>query len=193
MAVELSRRLFSVDEYHRMIEAGVLGPDDRLELLEGEIVEMNPIGSRHAACVNRLNVLLNRLLAERAIVAIQNPVAIGGLSELQPDVSVLRPRDDFYAADHPSPDDVQLIIEVADTSIEYDRRIKIPLYAKAGVPEVWLVDLEQGTVDFLAAPLHGAFTTSAVLRGNDRIPSRALGEHSLRVTDILPPYSSRSA
>ena len=98
MAVELSRRLFSIDEYHRMIDAGVLGPDDRLELLEGEIVEMSPIGSRHAACVKKLNTLLGNSLAGRAVIGVQDPVAIGGFSELQPDISVLRLREDFYAS-----------------------------------------------------------------------------------------------
>lgn len=186
MAVELSRRLFSIDEYHRMIDAGVLGPDDRLELLEGEIVEMSPIGSRHAACVNKLNVRFTRLLAGSAIVAIQNPVSISDSSELQPDISVLRLREDFYASAHPGPDDILLIIEVSDTSLDYDRRIKVPLYAMAGIPEVWLIDLEQGTVHVYKNATQGGFASVEIRQSNDRIVSGVLHDVPVRVTDMLP-------
>jgi Uma2 family endonuclease len=186
MSVGLSRRRFSVEEYHRMAEAGFFESDDRLELLEGGIIEMSPIGSRHAACVNKLNAILSRLPEERGIVGIQNPVVIDELSELLPDVSLVHRRDDYYASGHPRGDDVRLIIEVAETSIEYDRDFKIPLYGKAGVPEVWLIDLRRGTVDLFADPRHGQFIVQETFRDGDVIRSRILSEISLRVRDVLP-------
>jgi len=152
MSVEPRRRLFTVDEYHAMARAGVLGEDDRVELIEGEVVEMTPIGSRHASCVDRLTQLLPGRVAGRAIVRIQSPVVLSDLAEPEPDAALLRPRDDFYADEHPRPDDLLLLIEVADTSADYDRERRIPLYARSGVPEVWLVDLEAGTVEAYRTP-----------------------------------------
>ena len=143
---------FTVDEYHRMAEVGLLGEDDRVELLEGEIIDMSPIGSRHAACVNRLTRLLATGLGDRAIVAVQNPVRVSDLSEPQPDLAVLRARDDFYAEQLPGPADVLLLIEVADTSLAFDRHVKVPLYARAGVPEVWVVDLDGEVVEVFRGP-----------------------------------------
>ncbi|MBM4093022.1 MAG: Uma2 family endonuclease [Planctomycetes bacterium] len=186
MSVELSRRLFSVDEYHRMLDAGVFESDDRLELLHGGIIEISPIGSRHAACVNKLNAILSRLPSERGIVAIQNPVVVDERSELQPDVCLLRSRDDYYASDHPRAEDVELIIEVADASLDYDRQCKIPLYAEAGVPEVWLIDLRRGTVDRFSDVLGGQYARVETYHGNDAVPTRVLGSIALRVSDILP-------
>lgn len=136
MSVQLLRRSFTVEEYHRMAEAGILREDDRVELLEGEIVEMTPIGSRHAACVDRLNQLGVRGVGPRAIVRVQSPVRLGERSEPQPDLTLLRARPDFYAHAHPGPADVLLIIEVAEASADADRTVKMPLYARAAIPEV---------------------------------------------------------
>ena len=138
----LRRHRLNVDEYYRMAEAGILGPDARVELIEGEIIDMAPIGSQHAAVVRQLAHILHQNVGDQAIVSTQNPVRLDEYSEPEPDLALLRPRDDFYAAAHPGPGDVLLIIEVADTSLRYDREIKIPLYARHGIPEVWLVDLE---------------------------------------------------
>ena len=138
----LRRHRLNVDEYYRMAEAGILGPDARVELIEGEIIDMAPIASRHAAVVRQLAHILHQNVGDQAIVSTQNPVRLDRYSEPEPDLALLRPRDDFYAAAHPGPGDVLLIIEVADTSLRYDREIKIPLYARHGIPEVWLVDLE---------------------------------------------------
>ncbi len=134
MTPRLLRRPFTVAEYHRMAEAGVLGEDDRVELLEGEIVQMTPIGSRHAACVARLTHLFVDRLQGRAQVNVQNPVHLSERSEPQPDLALLRPRPDFYARAHPGPADVLLLVEVAETSSDVDWTVKIPLYAGAGVP-----------------------------------------------------------
>src|SRR5262245_37141744 len=117
MAVQVSRRLFTVDEYYQMAQAGILHEDDRVELIEGEIIETAAIGSRHAACVDRLNQLFSGRVAGRAIVRVQNPIRLSQRSEPQPDLALLRPRADFYATGHPGPQDVLLVVEVADTSV----------------------------------------------------------------------------
>jgi Uma2 family endonuclease len=135
------RRLFTVEEYYQMAEAGIISRDERVELIEGEIVAMAAIGSRHAACVDRLNYFLSQRVGGRALVRVQNPIRLDQFSEPQPDIALLRPRADFYAFAHPGPADVFLVVEVADTSVDFDREVKIPLYARAGIPEAWLVDL----------------------------------------------------
>lgn len=156
MSVQLARRLFAVEEYYRMARAGILTEDDHVELIEGEIVEMAPIGSRYAACVDRLTRLLIEHLRRQAIVRVQSPIRVGEYSEPQPDLTLLRPRSDFYATDHPAPRDVLLVVEVAETSTDYDREVKGPLYARAGIPEFWLVDLSRGIVEVYRQPTaHG--------------------------------------
>lgn len=143
MAVELKRRRFTLDEYHRMGETGILGEDDRVELIEGEIIEMSAIGSRHAATVARIQHLFSTRLGSRAVIWSQNPLLLPRhQSEPQPDVLVLAPRADFYADRLPEPADVWLLIEVADSSLFYDRGTKLPLYARAGVAESWLANID---------------------------------------------------
>ena len=144
MALNLSKHHFSVSEYERMGETGVFSPDARVELIEGEIVEMSPIGSSHAACVTLLSRILNQQVRDQAIVSTQNPIRLNDFSEPQPDIAVVRFRDDFYRNAHPGPSDVFLVIEVADTTLEYDRRVKMPLYARAGVPEALILNLVEG-------------------------------------------------
>ena len=139
-----------------MVDAGILAEDDRVELLEGDIVEMAPIGSRHAACVNRLNQLLSTRIAGPFIVAVQNPIRLGEFSEPQPDLAILRPRPDFYSESHPGPEDILLLVEVSDTSAEYDREVKVPAYGTAAIPEVWLVDLASGRHRGAPGPHAGA-------------------------------------
>ena len=185
MAVQLLRRRFTVDEYHRMGQVGILGEDDRLELLEGEIVEMAPIGSRHQATVDRLTRLFSSRVADEAMVRVQGPVQLDGDSEPQPDVSLLRRRDDFYASAHPGPGDVLLLVEVSDTSTEYDREVKVPLYARHGIPEVWLVDLESEAVEVYRGPAaQGYQHVSQSVRGQGLSPEFFPGLE-LAVDDIL--------
>jgi Uma2 family endonuclease len=136
--LQVWRRRFTVDEYYRMGEAGILGPDERVELIDGEILVMSPIGDSHAYHVRRLNNRLSRLVGERALVDIQNPIHLNDYSEPQPDVVLLRPRADLYMT-HPRPEDVLLVIEVADTTVARDRRLKFPVYARLGLLEAWLL------------------------------------------------------
>ena len=157
MSTPLRTHNFTVDEYHRMAEAGVFHEDDRVELIDGQVVEMTPIGPRHAGCVNRLNGLLSRLGGGNVTVSIQNPVLLGERGEPQPDVTVLRHRADGYATRHPEPADILLVIEVADTSVESDRQVKIPLYAQAGIPEAWLVNLPADRIEVYRNPVRGKY------------------------------------
>jgi Uma2 family endonuclease len=152
MSVQIARRHFTVEDFYRMLEAGILTEDDRVELIDGEIVEMSPIGSRHASCVMRLTTLLTEQLGRAVVVSLQNPLRLSTKTEPLPDVVVLKPRADFYAESHPGPGDVLLVVEVSDTTLAYDRQVKLPLYARAGVPEVWIVNLPKAVVEAYARP-----------------------------------------
>jgi Uma2 family endonuclease len=141
MSVEICRRRFTVDDYYRMVGAGILREKDRVELIEGEVVTMSPIGPPHSAYVDRANHALTMRLGDGAITRVQAPVRLNEHTEPQPDVSILRPKADFYASGHPGPADVLLIIEVADSSLDYDRRVKARIYAECGIREYWVVDV----------------------------------------------------
>ena len=185
MAAQLLRRRFTVLEYHRMGQVGILGEDDRLELLDGEIVEMAPIGSRHQAVVNRLTRLFSNQLHDGAVVRIQGPVRLGEETEPQPDLLLLAPRADFYASDHPGPEDVLLLVEVSDTSTDYDREVKLPLYARYGIDEVWLVNLEAGVVEVYRAPTAQGYQEVSQADNEQRISPVAFPQLDLAVEDII--------
>jgi Uma2 family endonuclease len=157
MSVQLERRLFNVTEYHLMVEAGILTEDDRVELIDGEIIAMSPVGSRHAACVDRLNALLHALLGGAAIVRVQSPVVLNDYREPQPDLALLRPQADFYAQGHPAPGDVFWVVEVAETSGGYDREVKLGLYAESAIAEVWLIDLTREILEVYTQPVNGVY------------------------------------
>lgn len=148
----IRRHRLSVEAYHHMGECGVLAPDARVEFVEGEIVDVAPIGSRHAAVVNALAAALIREVGSHAIVSIQNPIRLGASSEPRPDLAVLKPRVDRYVRSTPTSADTLLIIEVSESSAAYDLQVKAPLYAQHGVPELWIVDLEAGTVHQFRMP-----------------------------------------
>jgi len=185
MSVRIERRIFNVDEYHRMSEAGILSEDDRVELMEGEIIKMSPIGSRHAACVKRFNTLLHRKAGQAVIVSIQDPIRLDDYSEPEPDVALLRPRTDFYSQAHPTPNDVILIIEVADTSLEYERTVKLPLYARAGIAEVWLAIVTRDTVEAFSRPLNGAYQEFREAKRGDVLSPAGFPDLLLSVDEIL--------
>ena len=185
MDVRVERRLFTVEEYHRMAEAGILSEDDRVELIEGEIVEMSPIGSRHAGCVNRISHWFSQRVGGRAIVSVQNPIRLGRRSEPQPDVALLRPREDFYASEHPGPEDVLLIVEVAEHSAGYDRGVKVPLYARYGVVEVWVVDLLRGVVEVYRGPEGEGYREVQVVGRGEVITPLQLPDLHVPVDQIL--------
>jgi Uma2 family endonuclease len=182
---EVRRRRFTREEYHRMAEAGILHEDDRVELIEGEIVHMTPIGRRHAACVAELNRLLVPAVGQRALLWPQNPITLPNETEPQPDIVLLRPRADRYLQDDAHPEDVLLLVEVADTSHRYDRLVKLPLYGRAEVPEVWIVDLPGAAIEVYRHPTPTGYShVERVGRGGIVAPS-AFPDIVLSVDAIL--------
>lgn len=143
---------FTVNDCYRMTEAGIFSEDERIELINGELFDMAPIGSFHAGMVTRLSRLLIRMVAERAVVAVQNPIYLSEHSSPEPDIALLKPRADDYMRSLPTAQDVLLVIEVADSSQHYDRHTKLPLYAKHRIPEVWLIDVKARQFDIYQQP-----------------------------------------
>lgn len=185
MADVLTRRRFTVEEYYRMGEVGILREGERMELIEGEITMMTPIGPPHAAAVDRLTRLWVSRLGDRVIVRVQNPVRLGLVSELQPDLALLRPRPDFYGRSHPEAPDVFLVIEVADTTAETDRRVKIPLYVKAGIREAWLLDLTAHRVEVYRQPTPDGYREALTLHRGLPLAPGAFPDLVLTVDDLL--------
>ncbi len=180
---EVTRRRFTVHEYHRMGEVGILHEDDRIELIDGELIEMTAIGTRHFTCVNRLTHLLVGSVGEDIIVSIQNPVRLNEYSEPQPDVALIRARD--YRESLPTPDDVLLLIEVSDTTLAYDRGLKLSRYAQSGIPEVWIVDLKGGRIEHHTSPSGDLYRHVKLVRRGETIDSAALPDTDVRVADVL--------
>lgn len=185
MGTALTRRRFTVDEYYCMAEAGILREDERVELLEGDIFVMSPIGSRHAACVKGLLRWFVLRVGDRAIVGVQDPIRLSAHSEPEPDIVLLRPRHDLYASGHPGPADVLLLIEVADTTLAYDRGVKLPTYARSGIPEVWIVDLQGERVEVYRDPVGGRYRQAQVHARGAALTPGAFPDLTLPVDDIL--------
>ena len=186
MAVQLKRHRFTLDEYHRMSEVGILHEDSRVELIEGEIIEMSPIGSRHAATVTRIHTFFVRRLEDRAIVWGQNPLLMPRHeSEPQPDVILLERRADFYVSALPEPRDVRLLIEVADSSLSYDRHTKVPLYARAGVAEVWIVDVDQRRIEIHREPTARRYREVRTPGADERFAPEAFPDVEVTLADLL--------
>ena len=185
MAVQLQKRLLTTDAYHHLLQAGMFDEDDRLELIEGQIVEMSPISSKHAARVNRLNRMFTQMLGERALVSVQNPIRLGEHSEPQPDLALLRPRADYYAGSHPEPADVLLVVEVSETLAGYDRDVKMPLYARAGIPEAWLLSLADKWIEVYSEPSPvGYLSVRRVLPGASLAP-QAFPDMTVAVSEVV--------
>jgi Uma2 family endonuclease len=185
MRAEITKKLFTVAEYYRMAEVGILDPDARLELLEGDIVEMSPVGVRHVMCVNRANMLFARRLGDRAIVSVQNPVQLSEYTEPQPDIVLLRLRDDFYGEKKISWEDALLVVEVADTTIRRDRDVKLPLYAKAGVSELWIEDLHRDTIFVYRDPGPTSYSTALTLQRGESISVAAFPDIVFAAKDLI--------
>ncbi len=185
MPVDAPKRLFSVDEYYEMAQQGILRPDNRVELIEGEIVQMTPIGSSHAGGVNWLSFTLMNKLGTRAVVSTQNPIRLSDYSEPQPDLLILKPREDFYRKQHPRVNEVYWIIEVADSLKGYDRKVKIELYAEHGIPEFWIVDLVKKVVEVYKHPEGIRFRDMKEYYSGDTISPLSFPNLVLPVKDIL--------
>lgn len=185
MTTGLLRRLFTVKEYNRMVEAGILTEDDRVELIRGEIVQMSPIGRRHAAHVRRLDTLLSEKLGRRALVDTQNPIELDDASQPQPDVALLQTRADFYESGHPQAEDILLIVEVADTTVETDRDVKIPLYAQQGISEVWLVDINGQCLEVYRQPSAEGYQERQKFYRGQTLFIQAFPDVEIAVADVL--------
>ncbi len=181
----LPLRRFTVTEYEGLIAAGFFRDDERLELIEGEIVQMCPIGSHHAGCVNKLAAQLVRQTTEAVQINNQSPLRLNNGGEPQPDLLALRGRADYYAAANPTPADVLLLVEVSDSTLRYDRDVKLPLYAQAGICEVWIVNLVEEVIEVYNAPVAGSYTSRRVLRRGESLTPTILPDLVLAVTDIL--------
>jgi Uma2 family endonuclease len=164
---------------------GIIHEDERVELIDGEIIQMSPIGDKHARCVNRFNRHLVLALGERAIVSIQNPVVLSAHDEPQPDAAVLAPGAEQHDGT-PRSGDVLLLVEVSDTTLRYDQRVKLPLYARAGIPEVWIADLGGEAIIQYADPEEGTFRAVTTYRRGQSITPRILSNLTFRVVDLLP-------
>ena len=184
MALEIAKHVFTVTDFERMAETGILSENDRLELIEGEIIEMSPIGSRHAACVDRFNELIVGLRLN-VIVRVQSSIRLDDYSQPQPDLALLRRRDDFYWDSLPRPVDVLLVIEVADTTLQYDRFVKPPAYARAGIPEAWIANVPADRIEMYAEPVDGAYTVIRHATRGEVVQSSTIDELRLSVDDIL--------
>jgi Uma2 family endonuclease len=185
MQTEVIRRPFTVDEYDRMVEVGILGKEDHVELIEGEILEMSPIGFRHAACVDRANALLTPALVGKVIVRVQGPIRMGDYSKPQPDLILLEPRKDYYAVKGAITRNALLVIEVSDTSIRYDRGPKLRVYAMHGVSEVWIEDLTTDTLLVFREPSGEIYKTQLTLQRTDSVSPLAFPNLRLSVSDLL--------
>jgi Uma2 family endonuclease len=180
------RHLVTVDEFDRMVDAGVFAPDRRLELIDGEMVDMSPIGSAHQACVDRLTTLLAPLATSgRALLRVQGSFKASDISQPQPDVALLVPRDDYYAQAHPGPSDVLLVIEVADTSVRFDRDVKLPAYGRAGVAEAWVVDLHGGVVEIATRPSDQGYEHLVRAGRQHNLTPTAFPDVVIAVSDLL--------
>lgn len=184
MATE-TRKLFTVEEYYKMAEAGIFRDARRTELINGEIIEMTSMGARHAAAISRANALFNRLFGDKALLRPQLPAALNEFNEPEPDIALVRPRKDSYSAAHPGPSDVFLFMEISDTSLKYDRDVKLPIYAEAGIPEVWILDLTAESLLVYRDPARKSYKSSLRFARGESVSCLGFAEISIKVEDLL--------
>jgi Uma2 family endonuclease len=178
-------RRFTADEYERIADAGVIRDDERTELIDGEIVVMSRIGSPHSATVKRLIRMFTEALGRRVLVSVQDPIRLDEGNEPEPDVALLRPRDDDYKSGHARPPDIFLVVEVMDTSAPYDRRVKTPRYARHGIAEVWLVDLAEELIEVHRRPSGSRYKSRRTCRVGQQVAPEAFPDVVLDVAEIL--------
>jgi Uma2 family endonuclease len=186
MAAHITRKLFDSDSYLRMAEAGILSPTDRVELIRGDILVMSPIGPRHGAAVNAALRTIVKAIGEKALIWVQTTVVLDTFVVPEPDIAFLKPREDSYATKHPAAGDILLIVEVADSSLEYDTTVKLGLYAILGIPEYWIADLRNDRLLVYAQPEGDAYRIARVLHQGEFIAPRALPESEFPVGLFLP-------
>lgn len=176
---------FRVEEFRKMTEIGILPEESGWEIIDGYLIDKMTIGSKHASVVKRLNRVLTNLVGIQAVISIQDPIHIDNYNEPEPDVVLLAPRDDFYAEGHPTPQDILLLIEVSDSTVEYDRVIKKTLYAEAGIVEFWLVNLKDETIEVYTQPKNGGYYSARILESGESVKATAIENLTLAVEEIL--------
>ncbi len=185
MPVTLNHRPFTIDEYTQMAEVGILTEDNRIELIKGDILDMSPIGTKHAACLKHLNRLLSmRNIEDKVIIQVQDPIQLPNDSEPEPDLAIIKYRDDFYAAHHPYPEDILLVIEVADSSLQYDHEVKLPVYAEANIPEVWIVNLNDQRLEVYTEPKTSNYGLRRLYNPEDQVMINAINM-TVNVSDFM--------
>jgi Uma2 family endonuclease len=189
MLAELKYRLWTVEEFLRLAQEGRFGPDERVELIEGEISPMTPIGDNHAGFTNKANKVFSKFLDDKAIVSVQNPIQISNYSRPQPDIAILKYREDCYVGISPKAEDVLLLLEISDSTLRMDRRVKLPLYAKAGIPEYWILNLEDNVLEVYRYPQAGKYVETILLKASDTIALLAFPEIQVSVSQLIPKTS----
>lgn len=180
------RRLFTVDEYYAMADAGILTQEERVELIDGEIIVMAPIGDEHAASVDTGNYLFAPLvIAERATIRVQAHLRLATRNQPEPDLMLLKWRDDFYRHQAPRADDVLLLVEVSDSSLSYDRTVKLNLYARFNIPEVWIANIPTRVIEVYTDPIDGEYATSRIYRPGESVTPTAFNDMQLPVSRII--------
>lgn len=183
--VELELMEWTVESYHRLIETGILTTEHQVELLNGQIIEMSPAGRMHAACIDRLNELLRTALKKESIIRIQSPITlVGSQSEPEPDISILKRKANYYADAHPTAEDIFLVIEVSDSTLDKDRHFKMQLYAVAGIAEYWLVNLNDQQIEQHLEPVDGSYQKVHIIKGKATLESNLT--QPIKASQILP-------
>jgi Uma2 family endonuclease len=185
MSADVETYRFSVEEFNKLGEAGIFDEDDRVELLDGEIIVMSPIGSQHAGTVMQMNSVLLRKLGDRVLFDLQSPAVLDEFSEPQPDIMLLQPKADFYKTAHPRPKDILLLVEVSDTTLAYDRGRKLRKYAEREIREVWVVDLKTQTIEQFRAPAGSTYSSSARLNRHQKITIEAFPDVEFTVEELI--------
>jgi Uma2 family endonuclease len=185
MQIEATKKRFTVDDYYRMGETGILAENDRTELIEGEIIEMSPIGDPHMIAVNRANMIFARGIGDKVVVSVQNPAFMDRYNLPQPDLVLIRPRESFYGGGKPSPEDVVLLIEVSDSSLRFDRKVKVPIYARSAIREVWIVDLQSQVIHVYRGPKGNTYTSVETRQRNELVSPDAFPEFSVAVSELI--------
>lgn len=183
--MQLLTRKFTIEQYQKMGEMGIFQPEERIELIEGEIIKMSPIGLQNAVVINRLNRFFSVQLVERTVVTIQNPIQLNNYSEPQPDIALLKPREDFYANKFPSPEDVLLLIEIADSSVICDQEVKLPLYAENNIPEFWLVNIPRQVLEVYRQPEAKTYQKQQIISKNQTISPLAFPDLTIDFSTIF--------
>jgi len=176
---------FRVADFRRMTEVGILPEESGWEIIDGFLIDKMTIESRHASTVKRLNRKLTRLLEDNAVISVQDPIHIDEYNEPEPDIALLKPREDFYAESHPTPRDVLLVVEVSDSTVEYDRDIKKAIYAEAEIAEFWLVNLKENTIECYSQPKNGNYRLAKILETGETLQSKTIENLMLKVEEIL--------